>query len=54
MGLEVEFGMLGVEKLSKAVGRAGLEFMRTVASWKYGFRSYWTVGDAWSQRHGWD
>ena len=46
--MEVEFGMLGVEKLSKAVGRVGLEFMRTVASWKYGFMSYWTVGDGWS------
>lgn len=54
MGLEVELEMLWVEKLSKAVGSVGLEFMRTVGSWKYGFMSYWTVGDGWSQRHGWD
>lgn len=45
MGLEVELEMLWVEKLSKAVGSAGLEFMRTVGSWKYEFTSYWTVGD---------
>lgn len=54
MGLEVELEMLWVERLSKAVGSAGLEFMRTVGSWKYEFTSYWTVGDGWSQRHGWD